>query len=245
MDFGVWTVTGGDTLRKKRLAVGYVMGMILVAGLSALVVLNAKAIAAEKEEDILDVKLATEPEPEPEPEPAPQVQEQKKPQPRPRLQTPMEVPKDKPAEVDPSKVANPLGNDDPFARDDDKPAAPPPKEEKPVVKEAPKPVVKQAPPRSKGPIQITENVTPPQPLSNAPPPYPPEAKAAGIEGTVVVKFVVTEQGTVTNVQVLRGPPELHQTVITTVKTWRFRPAMLDGQPVAVTKVQPLRFRIKT
>jgi len=245
MDFGVWTVSRGDSLRKKRLAVGYVLGLVVVAGLMGLVILNSRAIAAEKEEEILDVKLATEPEPEPEPEPAPKVEEQKKAAPRPKLQTPFEIPKDKPAEVDPSKVANALGGEDPFAQDE-KPAPPPsPKEEKPIVKEAPKPVIKQAPARPKGPIQITENVTPPQPVSTPAPPYPPDAKAAGIEGTVVVKFVVTEQGLVTNVQVLRGPPEFQQTVLATVKTWRFRPAMLDGQPVSVTKVQPLRFRIRT
>ena len=241
VNFGTWTTGTGDPVRRKRLAFGYAVGIAVSMALVGAAILNSKAIAAEKEEEILDVQLATEPEPEPEPAPAPEPKAEKKPPPR-RLSAPIEMPLDKPKEVEPTKD-NSASDDDPF-KDDDKPA-PPPKEEKPIIKEAPKPPPRVAPPKPKGPIQVTENVTPPSAIVQTPPAYPADAKAAGIEGTVVVKYVVTETGAVTNVQIVRGPPELHAAVLAAVKSWRFRPAMLDGQPVAVSRVFRFPFRIKT
>jgi periplasmic protein TonB len=243
VNFGTWTTGTADPVRRKRLAFGYAVGLAVSAALVGAVILNSKAIAAEKEEEILDVQLATEPEPEPEPAPQPEPKVEKKPQPRPRMQVPIDVPLDKPKEVEPTKDNSPT-DEDPF-KDDDK-AAPPPKEEKPIIKEAPKPPpVRIAPPKPKGPMQVTENVTPPSPISNPQPAYPADAKAAGIEGTVVVKYVVTETGAVTNIQIVRGPPELHAAVLAAMRTWRFRPATLDGQPVSVSRVIRFPFRIRT
>jgi periplasmic protein TonB len=241
VNFGTWTNVTGDPVRRKRLALGYAVGISLSIALVGAAIVNSKAITAEKEEEILDVQLATEPEPEPEPAPQPKPKVEQKPKPRPRMQTPIEMPLDKPKEVEPTKD-NSATDDDPFK--EEKPAPPPPKE-KPIIKEAPKPPPRVAPPKPKGPIQVTENVTPPSPLSNPAPAYPADAKAAGIEGTVVVKYVVTETGAVTNIQVVRGPPELHAAVIAAMRGWRFRPATLDGQPVAVSRVYRFPFRIRT
>jgi len=241
VNFGTWTTSAGDSVRRKRLAMGYAIGIAISGALVGAAILNSKAIAAEKEEEILEVQLATEPESEPEPAPALEFKVEKKP-PRSKMVAPVEMPLDKPKEVEPTKD-NSASDDDPF-KDDDKP--PPPKVEKPIIKEAPKPPpVRIAPPKPKGPMQVTENVTPPSPISNPQPAYPADAKAAGIEGTVVVKYVVTETGAVTNIQVVRGPPELHAAVLAAMRTWRFRPATLDGQPVSVSRVIRFPFRIRT
>jgi periplasmic protein TonB len=243
VNFGTWTTGTGDPVRRKRLAFGYAVGIAISAGLCGAAILNSKAIAAEKEEEILDVQLATEPEPEPEVAPEPEQKVEQKPKPRPRMVAPVEMPLDKPKEVEPTKD-NAATDDDPF-KDDDKPA-PPPKVEKPIIKEAPKPPpVRVAPTKPKGPIQVSENVTPPVAISNSQPAYPADAKAAGIEGTVVVKYVVTETGAVTNITIVRGPPEFHAAVMAAMRTWRFRPATLDGQPVSVSRVIRFPFRIRT
>ena len=71
-----------------------------------------------------------------------------------------------------------------------------------------KKIVKQAPPKKKGPIRVTENVTPPNPLSQAMPSYPADAKAQGIQGLVIVRYIVSETGQVTRAQAVRGPAEL-------------------------------------
>jgi protein TonB len=63
--------------------------------------------------------------------------------------------------------------------------------------------------------------------------YPEEARAAGIEGRLVLKVTVDATGAVTDVVVVASvDPALDATAIATVKTWRFRPAQACGKPVA-------------
>jgi TonB family protein len=95
------------------------------------------------------------------------------------------------------------------------------------------------------PIRVTEDVTPPKAISMQAPSYPAEAKAAGIEGIVVIQYVVTETGEVKDVEAERGPPELVDVCIAAVKSWRFSPAIKDGEPVAVHRMARFPFRIKT
>lgn len=101
-------------------------------------------------------------------------------------------------------------------------------------------------PAAHAPMQITEGVTPPEPSpENAQPAFPEEARAAGKEGVVVLKFVVTESGAVSNIQVLKGEPPFVDAALAAVRTWRFqRPAMLDGAPVPVFRVVPIRFKVR-
>jgi protein TonB len=95
-------------------------------------------------------------------------------------------------------------------------------------------------------VQVTEDMQKPVAISNTPPAYPPDAKANGIEGTVVVKYVITETGAVTNITIVRGPQECHAAVMAAMRTWRFQPARTaEGVPVAVTRVHRFPFRIRT
>jgi protein TonB len=94
---------------------------------------------------------------------------------------------------------------------------------------------------------LPENATPPEPLVKVvTPAYPADAKAAGIEGTVVIRYVVDEQGNVTEVKALKGPPELFDVCVAAVKAMRFRPALDgDGKPLAVVRYMKFPFRLKT
>jgi periplasmic protein TonB len=252
MDFDAWTTRGSDPIRQKRLAVGYTIGSIGAAAVVTLVALTAAGIVQplEQDEQILDVQLATEPEPEPEPELAPEPEPEPEPEahpapPRPgpvmpAMVAPTEVPDDTPAEAA-ADSDNPYGAGDPYAYGAGSAGTPEPKR---AVVEPPPPPPPPAP-KPQGPIRITENVTPPSPVAMPHPPYPAEAKAAGVEGTVVVRFVVAESGAVLNVQAIRGPADLRAICEATVRTWRFSPARLDGQPVSVIKTAPFRFRLRT
>ena len=63
--------------------------------------------------------------------------------------------------------------------------------------------------------------------------YTEEARAAGIEGRLVLKVTVDAQGLVSGIVVVAGvDPALDAAAIATVKTWRFRPALACGKPVA-------------
>ena len=65
------------------------------------------------------------------------------------------------------------------------------------------------------------------------PVYPRFAQDAHITGKVVLKATITKQGTIEGVQVMSGPKILAPSAVDAVKTWKYRPYTLDGQPVAV------------
>jgi protein TonB len=65
------------------------------------------------------------------------------------------------------------------------------------------------------------------------PTYPVIAKAAGVQGTVVLAATISKAGTIENLRVVSGQPMLQQAALDAVKTWRYKPYLLDGQPVEV------------
>jgi protein TonB len=66
-------------------------------------------------------------------------------------------------------------------------------------------------------------------IRHLPPVYPAEARKAGIEGTVVLKTVVSEGGTVEGVRLVEGNPTLAAAAIGAVKQWHYRPYLRDGK----------------
>jgi periplasmic protein TonB len=64
--------------------------------------------------------------------------------------------------------------------------------------------------------------------------YPPLAQRLSHEGVTVIGFTVQPDGSVTNVHVLEssGHDELDQAAIPCASTWRYKPSMQNGQPVA-------------
>jgi protein TonB len=76
------------------------------------------------------------------------------------------------------------------------------------------------------------------------PPYPIIAKTMHIEGTVVLAATISKAGTIENLRVVSGPAVLQQAAVDAVKTWRYRPYMLDGQPVEVETSVDVVFRIE-
>jgi protein TonB len=70
-------------------------------------------------------------------------------------------------------------------------------------------------------------------LQRTTPVYPPIAKSAHVSGTVVIQVTISKSGSVGNLRAISGPAMLRQSALDAVKNWRFRPYMLDGQPVEV------------
>ena len=74
--------------------------------------------------------------------------------------------------------------------------------------------------------------------------YPQVAKDAGIEGQVVVQFVVNEEGQVQDAVVLRSPDAaLSEAALAAVRASTFEPGMVDGEPVKVRFAVPVTFRL--
>ncbi len=65
------------------------------------------------------------------------------------------------------------------------------------------------------------------------PQYPAIARAARIQGTVVLQATIARDGTIQNLRVINGPPMLQQAAIDAVRSWRYKPYLLNGEPVEV------------
>jgi len=75
--------------------------------------------------------------------------------------------------------------------------------------------------------------------------YPEFAKKAGIEGRVIVQFVVDEQGDVQDPKVTRGVHKLlNEEAIRAVKEQKFKPGKQRGQAVKVQMSLPVTFRLR-
>ena len=75
------------------------------------------------------------------------------------------------------------------------------------------------------------------------PKYPPEAGRERIEGTVVLLAVIGKDGTVQDVRVQSGLSVLAQAAIEAVKQWRYRPYLLNGEPVEIDSQITINFNL--
>lgn len=74
--------------------------------------------------------------------------------------------------------------------------------------------------------------------------YPPEAAEAGIQGKVVVMFIVDKEGNVSDVHAIEGPKELHELAMKVIKkSGKWQPAQQNGRIVNSFKRQPIIFTI--
>jgi protein TonB len=63
--------------------------------------------------------------------------------------------------------------------------------------------------------------------------YPPIAKSARVQGTIVLQATISKSGGVDNIHVVSGPVMLRQAAVDAVKTWHYRPYMLNNSPTEV------------
>ena len=88
-------------------------------------------------------------------------------------------------------------------------------------------------PEPKGPVHLSSGVVSGLLLKKTPPMYPPIAVAARIEGTVILQATISTSGTIENLHVVSGPQMLQQAAMDAVRNWRYRPYLLNGEPVEV------------
>jgi TonB family protein len=73
--------------------------------------------------------------------------------------------------------------------------------------------------------------------------YPPIAKAAFVQGTVVIDVRLGVTGKIDSVKVVSGPPMLQQAAIDSLKQWRFHPFEKNGAPVPATGKVSIEFSL--
>jgi periplasmic protein TonB len=65
------------------------------------------------------------------------------------------------------------------------------------------------------------------------PVYPPLARQVRIQGTVELRAIVSKAGTIENLTVVSGHPMLVKSAMEAVRQWRYRPYLLNGDPIEV------------
>jgi protein TonB len=70
-------------------------------------------------------------------------------------------------------------------------------------------------------------------LQKTQPVYPPIAKAARVQGTVVLQAKISKTGSIEDLHVISGPAMLQQAAMDAVRSWRYRPYLLNNDPVEV------------
>jgi protein TonB len=82
-------------------------------------------------------------------------------------------------------------------------------------------------------VRISQGVTRGLLIQKVEPQYPPLARAARVQGDVVLSAVIDTNGQITNLQLVSEHPMLVPAAIAAVKQWRYKPYLLNGQPVEV------------
>jgi protein TonB len=90
-------------------------------------------------------------------------------------------------------------------------------------------------PHPSSPLSKSEGVMEAMLVHRVQPEYPPLARAAHISGTVQLRAIIARDGTVRELQVISGNPLLVQAARVAVLKWRYRPTLLNGEPVEVEK----------
>lgn len=93
-------------------------------------------------------------------------------------------------------------------------------------------------------VPVSQGVSGGRLIHQVRPIYSAQAQNMRLEGAVVVQAMVREDGTIGDVRVLEGRPELAQAVVDAVKNWRYQPTLLDGRPTRIERKITINFRLR-
>lgn len=99
-----------------------------------------------------------------------------------------------------------------------------------IISSTPVAVPKVATPQR---VRVSQGVTEGLILKKIQPIYPPLARSARIQGTVVLQAVIGKDGSIQGLRAISGHPMLTPAAIEAVKQWRYKPYFLNGEPVEV------------
>jgi protein TonB len=82
-------------------------------------------------------------------------------------------------------------------------------------------------------VRVSQGVTQGLLIKKVQPNYPPLARQARIQGPVLLQAEISKDGTIENLRLISGHPMLAPSAIEAVKQWRYKPYILNGEPVEV------------
>ncbi len=209
-------------LRKKYgllIEIGLILALvILIVAFRAKIRPSQEFVITEEQQEIVQIEEIE------------QTKQIEKPPPPPRPPVPVEVPNDEILEDEALDIDAELDLDAPLDIPPPPPSADEEEEQEPEIFI----VVEQMPELVGGLKRIAELIR-----------YPEIAKKAGVEGTVIVQFVVDENGNVRDPVVIKGVGAgLDEEALRVVKQLKFKPGMQRGKPVRVRMALPIRFELK-
>jgi len=99
-----------------------------------------------------------------------------------------------------------------------------------IISSTPVAVPKVATPQR---VRVSQGVTQGLLIRKVQPNYPPLARQARIQGSVLLQAEISKDGTIENLHLISGHPMLAPAAIEAVKQWKYKPYILNGEPVEV------------
>ena len=92
-------------------------------------------------------------------------------------------------------------------------------------------------------VRVSQGVTQGLLIKKVEPQYPPIAKQARVQGTVVLQAEIAKDGSIQHLQAVSGSPLLVGSAIQAVKQWKYKPYILNGQPVEIETTITVNFHL--
>lgn len=93
------------------------------------------------------------------------------------------------------------------------------------------------------PLRVGGEIKEPKKIKDVAPEYPEIARAARIQGVVILEVLIGEDGAVQEARVLRPAPTLDQAALDAVLQWKYTPTLLNGQPVPIVMTVTVTFSL--
>ena len=101
----------------------------------------------------------------------------------------------------------------------------------------------QSSPQKPKRVRVSQGVAQALLIKKVEPEYPQEARDKRIQGTVVLQLEISEAGDVKDARLISGHPLLALPAIEAVKQWKYKPYLLNGEPVQVETRATVDFRL--
>ena len=92
-------------------------------------------------------------------------------------------------------------------------------------------------------LNVSQGVSQGLLIKKVPPSYPPSALRMRIEGNVELVATIAKTGEITRVKVLSGDSQLTKAATEAVKQWKYKPYLLNGEPVEIQTQITVKFKL--
>jgi periplasmic protein TonB len=93
-------------------------------------------------------------------------------------------------------------------------------------------------------VHVGGDIKPPVKVKGAAPTYPPLARQGHVEGVVIIEVTIGTDGKVKDTKVIRTVKMLEDSAVSAVRTWEYKPTIVNGQAVQVVTTVPINFTLE-